>query len=215
MESQSHGFDFEDKIVKSITGIDKREYQNLLEGKYTSSMDIVKGVKSNHDYSVKVAKANSGIGGGDIIRFFNHSKNGFKLIVGVWEQKTSTKKVYNVIYEFDIQKSDFELLWSKIPQEELLSFTQYVKSIPSGRKAQKENSSIWKEKRKDIYNKYGKGLVDIAAKIDSKTQRRVQCSIGLKDLLSSPISRTTHTKQFRGIILPYEQKSTSRKFKKA
>lgn len=215
MESQFHGFEFEDKIIESITGLNKNEYQKLLNNKYTSSMDIVKGIKSEYDYSIKVSKNKTGIGGGDILRFFNHSQEGFKLIVGVWEQKTQTTKVYNTIYEFDIQKKDFEILWKNISYKELESFVSYVKSIPSGKKAQKENSKIWKEKRKLIYEECGKGIVDIAAKIDSKTQRRVQCSLNLKELLSSSISRTTYTKKYREVILPYEQKSSSRSFKKA
>lgn len=214
MESQSHGFEFEDIIIESITGFNKNEYQKLLHNKYTSSMDIVKGIKSEYDYSIKVSKNNTGIGGGDILRFFNHSQEGFKLIVGEWEQKTQNTKIYHTIYEFDIQKKDFKLLWGNISREELQSFVSYVKSIPPGKKAQRENSKLWKEKRKSIYEKCGKGIVDIAAKIDSKSQRRVQCSLSLKDLLLSPISRTIDTKKYKKVILPYEQKSFPRTFKK-
>lgn len=215
MESQSHGFDFEDKIIEVITGIKKNEYQTLIENRYTSSMDIVKGVKSKHDYSIKVSKEKSGIGGGDILRFLNHSEKGFKLIVGIWKQSTSDVKTYHTIYEFDIRKADFKLMWGNIPRKEIENFVDYVRSIPSGKKAQQENRDLWKQKRQKIYDAYDRGIVDIAAKIDSKNQRRVQCSINMNDLLSSGIKYEVYQEKYKGINLPYEQKSQSRKFKKS
>lgn len=214
MESQSHGFDFEDKIIEAVVGIKKNEYQNLIENRYTSSMDIVKGIKSKYDYSIKVSKEKSGIGGGDILRFFDHSLKGFKLIVGVWKQSTSDTKTYHTIYEFDIRKTDFEILWNNISRKEICKFVDYVRNIPSGKKAQQDNRALWKQKRQKIYDTCGKGIVDIAAKIDSKNQRRVQCSIDIDDLLSSGIKCIVYQENYKGIKLPYEQKSQSRKFKK-
>lgn len=215
MESQAHGLQFEEAIIKSITGISKDQYQSLLEGKYTSSMDIVKGIKSKNDYSIKVAKKNTGIGGGDILRFYSHAKQGFTLIIGIWQQKNRETKIYDSIYEFYIKPSDFKTLWGNIPYNVLEDFVKYVKNIPEGKKAQLENRKLWKEKRQKIYDTYEKGLMNIAAKIDSKSQRRVQCSLNIKELIDSGIEYELHTKKYGEISLPYEQKSGSRKFKKS
>lgn len=214
MESQRHGFDFENKIVYQITGLFKEEYEKKLENKYTASMDIVKGIYSDNDYSIKVSKNGKSIGGGDIIRFNKHCKEGFKLIVGCWNQKNESTKVYNCVYEFDILSNDYEKLWGLIPFNELKSFVDYVKSIPPGKEEQEKNIIVWKKKRSDLYNKYGKGIIDIAAKIDSKSQRRVQCSMKVEDLILANIKYKKYTNSYRGIKLPYEQKSISRQFKK-
>jgi hypothetical protein len=215
MESQRHGFDFENEVIYQITGFFKEEYEKKITNSYTSSMDIVKGVHSEYDYSIKVSKNGRGIGGGDILRFNKHCEKGFKLIVGCWNQKNSSIKVYDCIYEFTITPKDYKKLWGSIPLDELKNFVNYVKSIPSGKEAQKKNTLLWKEKRDILYHTYDKGVVDIAAKIDSVSQRRVQCSMRLEELISSGIDYVKYTKSYKGIKLPYEQKSTSRKFKKA
>jgi hypothetical protein len=53
------------------------------------------------------------------------------------------------------------------------------------------------------------GIFDIP-KVDSKNQRRVQCSCKIKDLYSSSIPITEYTEEFHGIKLPYVIQSTKR-----
>lgn len=215
MESQYHGLVFEDIILSKITGMSKSKYETMLDGKYTSSMDIVKGIHSDLNYSIKVSKCGKTIDCGDILRFYDYTKEGFNMIVGCWNQKSPTIKNYDYIYEFQITEEQSSLFWNNIPKEALKEFVTYVKNIPYGKQAQLENRNIWKTKRQELYNLYGKGIVNIAAKIDSKSQRRVQCNILISDLLKSKINFTRHDVEYRGLVLPYEQESRPRQFKKS
>lgn len=214
MNFQKHGFDFEDRVIQNITKLTKEEYQNKLTGKYTSSMDIVKNIHSKHDYSIKVSKNGNGIGGGDILRFNKHCRDGFKLVIGCWKQINSTTKRFYTVYEFDIRENDYHALWGNLTEESLLPFVSYVKGIPAGKEAQKKNKTLWKEKRQKLYDTYGRGVLDIAAKIDSKNQRRVQCSFTVQNLIDCGVRYKKYDAEYRGISLPYEEKSKPRQFSK-
>lgn len=213
MEVQNHGVVFEDYVVKSITGLNKKDYQSLLENAYTASMDIKKDIHSDCDYSIKVSKNGASIGCGDILRFNQHCRDGqFTMIVGAWKQNTVKTKIYYEIYEFDITPGDYKKLWSGITHKVLKPFVSYVKSIPQGKTAQKTHQNLWKEKRNKIYETYGKGLVTIDAKIDSKNQRRVQCSVKIKELIEAGISYRKYCNIYRDLSLPIKQNSGPRQF---
>ena len=216
MEVQHHGILFEDGIIFEITGLSKEQSQSELDEKYTSIMDIVKDVHSEKDYSIKVSKDGKGVGCADIIRFISNFKEGFTMIVGCWKQVNSTTKKFYKIYEFDITPEDTKAFWGGLNADNLTPFVEYVKSIDPGRTAQLANRKIWKQKRAKLYEDYGRGIVSIDAKIDSKTQRRVQCSIKLEDLIQvCNGSYNEYTDNFGKIELPYETASKPRSFKRA
>lgn len=213
MEVQNHGVLFEDSIIRAITGLSKDEYQTLLENAYTASMDVVKGIKSDVNYSVKVSKDGKSIGCGDIIRFIKHSRDDeFTMVVGAWQQISPEVKRYNTIYEFNIKPADYTKLWDRITEEVMQPFVDYVRSIEPGKTAQMANRQIWKQRRQAIYDTYGQGLCAIDAKIDSKNQRRVQCSIKIDKLIDSGIAYSKYETEYKGIKLPYEQDSSPRQF---
>jgi hypothetical protein len=215
MEVQHHGILFEDGIIFEITGLNKAQYQSELDEKYTSIMDIVKDVHSEKDYSIKVSKDGKGVGCADIIRFISNFKEGFTMIVGCWKQVNSTTKKFYKIYEFDITKDHYDAFWGGLTSENLTPFVNYVKSIEHGKAAQKDNQKRWKEKRAELYETHGRGIVSIDAKIDSKTQRRVQCSIKLEDLIQVCNGNyNEYTDNFGKIQLPYETASKPRSFKR-
>ena len=215
MENQAHGLVFEDDVIKARTGKSKKEYQAMLENKYTASMDMEAGVDSDVKVSIKVCSG-AGIGCGDILRFIRHCKEDkFVMVVGVWKQINKQIKRYDQIYEFDIAPEHYEILWAGITEEVIQPFVDWVKAIPHGPTARAANEDIWKQKRQEIYDKHGQGLCSIAAKIGSDNQRRVQCSINLRELIAQ--EKITHRKydsNYYDISLPYEQKSPPRKRKK-
>jgi hypothetical protein len=213
MEVQNHGVLFEDSVIRAITGLSKDEYQNKLENAYTASMDVVKGIESEADYSIKVSKDGKSIGCGDLLRFMRHSRDGeFTMVVGAWRQISPTVKRYNTIYEFNITPADYTKLWAGITEEVIQPFVDYVRSIEPGKSAQLANRKLWKERRQAIYDAHGRGLCAIDAKIDSKNQRRVQCSIKIDKLIDSGIAYSKYETEYKGIKLPYEQDSSPRQF---
>jgi len=213
MEVQNHGVLFEDSIIRAITGLSKDEYQTKLENAYTASMDVVKGIESDANYSVKVSKGGKSIGCGDILRFIRHCRDDeFTMVVGAWCQVSPTVKRYSAIYEFDIRPTDYVKLWNSITEEVMQPFVDYVKSIAPGKTAQMANRQEWKKRRQAIYEIYGRGLCAVDAKIDSKNQRRVQCSIKINELINSGIEHRKYETEYKGITLPYEQTSSPRQF---
>jgi hypothetical protein len=215
-EVQAHGIKFEKELILRITGKTKKEYQKLLKGQYSASMDIAKNVFSEHDYSIKVTGSNS-IGCADLIRFMTHCKTtDFIMVVGCWTYNdTETLKIYNQIYEFYFSPEHVATLFANLNLENIAPFVEYVKGIPPGKEHQLLNQDLWKEKRENLYEEYGKGLIYIDAKINSSKQRRVQCSLKISDLTSSNIPFNIYTTEYKGLPLPYVQKSKPRKIKKS
>jgi hypothetical protein len=215
MEVQIHGNLFEDKIIFQHTGLTKQQYQELLENSYTSPFDIQKGIESEYNFSIKAIKEGKTIGCGDILRFVDHCYNNeFTIIAGCWKQITLTHKSFYEILEFSITPDLQKIMCGGFTVENLKPFVSYIKNIPTGRKAQKENQKLWKEKRQQLYNSLSPGLLRIDAKVDSKSQRRVQCSLVINEMIAAKIPYTKYTENYKGIILPYEQESPPRKFKK-
>lgn len=210
MEVQKHGLVFEDKIIQARIGISKNDYQTLLEDGYTSVWDIAKGVKSDVNCSIKTSKEGKSIDSGDIQRIIRHCRDTeFTFIVGAFWQIGDIKR-YNCIYEFNINPENYKILWGGITEEAIQPFVDYVKSIPNGPEGQAQHKKLWKQKRQEIYDTYGKGLFRIAAKIDSKNQRRVQCSVKIKELVEAKITCIKYDKDYKGITLPYEEHSPPR-----
>ena len=213
MEVQNHGVLFEDSVIRAITGLSKDEYQNKLENAYTASMDVVKGIESNANYSVKVSKDGKSIGCGDILRFIQHCRDTeFVMVVGAWRQITPEIKRYDCIYEFQISPKHYKKLWGGISEADVKPFVEYVKAIEEGKAAQLAHRREWKSRRQKIYDDRGRGLCAIDAKIDSKKQRRVQCSIKIQELIESGIEHIKYETEYKGIKLPYEQNSSPRQF---
>jgi hypothetical protein len=212
-EVQNHGNLFEAEIIKTRTGYTKEDYQNLMEGGYTSSFDMAEGVgNSEGNYSIKVTGSRS-IGCGDILRFFKHCRDSeFTMVLGVWKQISKTQKKYSEIYEIKFDPKTCKNVWGNMTADMLEPFVEYVKSIESGKEAQIANRKLWKEKRKAIYDKVEGCVMKIDAKINSKNQRRVQCSVTIDALVNAGLTVNKYTNNYYTITLPYVQDSTPRTF---
>lgn len=212
-ETQKHGFIFEEEVIFKVTGISKKEYESKLEKGYTSKFDIKKDVLSDFNASIKTI-GNGKIYCGDLLRFMDSCYNyEFRLIVALWEQFDLNTKHIKEIYEFYIEPKYYNKIFGDLYEKDILSFVNYVKNIPNGKEEQLKNQTIWKQKRKDITDNYNTGIISIDAKIDSKTQRRVQCSLDLKDLLNTGIKYNLYKDNYKGIELPYAINSNPRKVK--
>ena len=214
---QQHGIDFENQIHLALHGTPKEKYENLIEGGYTAVFDIVKGIKDvDFNGSIKVTGSN-GVGCGDIVRMYNHTSGDnatpFTMIIGQYKQ-IQKRKEYHTIYEFYIRPEHHKILWGGMKLNTIKKFVDYVKNIPHGEEAQLKNQKLWKDKRQQIFDNEGKGLMGIDAKIGSKSQRRTQCSFKINLLEESGIPFNKYTKKYRGLSLPYSQKSSTRKFNK-
>ena len=181
MEVQAHGNYFEDIKIRELTGFSKDEYDSMKDNGYTSSMDIVKGLHSDRDVSVKTAKGRK-VDCGDILR--RRSETKYDIIIGVWDQ-VGDKKIFHTEYTFHIKPEHETLLWGKMSYEKLREFNDYIKSIPEGRTAQ-QNTKVERQLLKTI-TEDANAQMKIHPKVDSKKQRRVQCSFNIDKLIKSGV----------------------------
>ena len=68
-------------------------------------------------------------------------------------------------------------------------YVDYIKNIPAGREAQQETKTERTVLKNCVEDK--KALFKIHTKVDSKKQRRVQCSVKIKELIKADIPYTT------------------------
>ena len=187
MEVQAHGNYYEDLKTRQITGLGKAEYDALKENGYTSGMDIMKGLMSANDYSIKTTNGNR-IDCGDILR--RRQENEYHLVVAQWEQCGDNKVFYNE-YTFFITPDLEQKLWGRMNYNQLAEYVDYIKNIPAGRKAQQETKTERTVLKNCVEDK--KALFKIHPKVDSKKQRRVQCSVKINELIKAGIDYKVST----------------------
>ena len=184
MEVQAHGNYYEDLKTRQITGLSKVDYDALKENGYTSGMDIMKGLMSANDYSIKTTNGNR-IDCGDILR--RRQENEYHLVVAQWEQCGDNKVFYNE-YTFFITPDLEQKLWGRMNYNQLAEYVNYIKNIPAGLEAQQETKTERTVLKNCIEDK--NALIKIHPKVDSKKQRRVQCSVKMSDLIKARIPYT-------------------------
>ena len=199
MEVQAHGNYYEDLKTRQITGLSKAEYDALKENGYTSGMDIMKGLMSAYDYSIKTSKGNT-VDCGDILR--RRQETDYNLVVGCYSQ-VGDNKVFHSEYTFYIRPEHEQKIWGKMNYNQLAEYVNYVKNIPAGREAQQETKTERTVLKNCIEDK--NALMKIHPKVDSKKQRRVQCSLKMSDLIKARIP-------YKQTVIRETVHSPSRKF---
>lgn len=165
-ERQRHGFKFEDWVKKTFFDI-----------YYASKWDIPKELNPNKrggPISIKTAKWKGSVYFGDTIRQYDINTD-FTLIVGFWKEMSGKKKIVKITKSI-ITTNNWRKYWGKISRKELLILDKLIKNRTKDYKAIRIEAQKLK---KTIGAKYG--IITLNPKIDSKTQRRLQCSIPFKD----------------------------------
>ena len=201
MEVQQHGNYFEDLKIKELTGYGKEEYDSFKSNGYTSSMDLVEGLYVDRNYSIKTAKGNK-VDCGDILR--RMVEDDYNIVVGLWKQ-SGDNKIFHTEYTFNIKPEDMIKLWGNMKYEDVKEFDSFIKSIPSGKEAQQTTKAERTSRKKTLADK--NALMVIHPKVDSKNQRRVQCSFKIDQMIKSGVE---YTKKDINIVIH----SPKRKFNK-
>ena len=161
-EKQKYGFKFEDWIKKVFFDI-----------YYTSEWDIPKELnpsKKGGPISIKTAKWKGSVYFGDAIRQFD-IKTDFTLIVGFWTKISEKKKIVKIT-ESIIPKSEWRKFWGSISKEDLLKLDKCIKD----RSKNFRIARLEAQKIKKLLNPKS-CIITLNPKIDSKNQRRLQCSL--------------------------------------
>ena len=184
MEVQAHGNYYEDLKTRQITGLDKKSYDALKENGYTSGMDIMKGLLSVSDYSIKTTGSNS-VNCGDLLR--RRLETDYNLVVGVYEQ-CGENKVFHTEYTFYIRPEHEQKLWVSMSYYQLKEYDDFIKSIPYG--AELATKAERASRKKSISDK--DALFTINPKANTQ-QRRVQCTLKIKQMIKAGIPHTART----------------------
>ncbi len=163
-ERQQHGFKFEDWLKKEFFDIH-----------YGSKWDIPRELNPNKNggpISIKTAKWKGSIYFGDAIRQFEINET-FTLIVGFWEAIRGHKKVVKIA-ETVVSIEKWRKLWYPLTSGDLKELDDIIKDRNVGHVLSRERAQA---NIKELKN-YGKWpIFTLNPKIDSKTQRRLQCSL--------------------------------------
>jgi hypothetical protein len=182
-ERQKHGLKFEDWLKKTFFDI-----------YYTSEWDIPEQLNPEKDggpISIKTARWRGSVYFGDALRQFDVNHN-FTLIVGFWVPEGNRKRIVKIT-ESIIRKEEWRSYWGSLRGADLLKLDRTIKDrkldhIKAREKAQQIKSEIESKL----------GIITLNPKIDSKTQRRLQCSIPFKQFFCNivGIENPTEDKEF-------------------
>ena len=173
VEVQSHGFSFEkwarDTIFDGYTGNYMQKWDIPPEYNQHESLPID---YQNIPVSVKTAKFGSPIGLGDILRQRNINEP-FLMIVGFWRQRTSSEKWFEDIGCIKFTPSVWDSLWGNLSLQKLSDLDKIVKDLDSHYSVIRKKA----QEMKAMISADSGSQITINPKIDSKKQRRVQCSL--------------------------------------
>ncbi len=169
-ERQAHGFIFQGWVLKT--------FLNLT---YTAKWDIPPAINpiTGKGVSIKTAKWKNSIGMGDALTQFEINED-FELLVAFYEDG-KRKKIVNLNL-VEIKVEQWKQMWGNLSEENLIHLNNLIKDKSKrnlkGLELDTFRKSIQKDK-KTLLREYN-GCISLNPKIDSKNQRRLQCSIPFK-----------------------------------
>jgi hypothetical protein len=191
---QEHGFTIENAIRKKVFLLEE-------ENNSTSIHDIEhtkNRFNPNENISIK-ATTTKIIGCGDIDRFtsYDFTKENTIIICRYNIKNLCINPIETI--EISYTKELHQYLFGSCPKEILLAYINHIRNIPHGLIPKKDRTYLIE--KKEIQSKYNMNCI-INPKVDSKTQRRVQCSFNLDKIVNKfpklIISKNTDG-VFRGI----------------
>lgn len=205
--SQIHGKVFEREVIQTCFGIDP---DSIRPGEM---FDIPLGIVSakhpiGEPVSIKTA-AKAIIGLADARRVWSWA-GPVMLVLGLYGQEQAVKRFHTVHeFLFRLTERERELLYGSVSYQEVAAFHEELKLFAVGRHAEARR---WAKSRKaELQPRLG--CIQLNQKIDSKDQRRLQCSAQLDALVQACESHTRHIGDYRGLALPFTIASGSRQFR--
>jgi hypothetical protein len=171
-EVQAHGFNFEKWVRDQFFAAYSGTYMQKWDVPPDHNMHAVVPERwRGLPVSIKTAKLGSPIGLGDVLRQ-RQIDHDFLMIVGFWSQRTLTEKWFVDIGCAMFRAVDWDALWGRLTLAEIAVIDAVVKNQGAHYSVVRAEAQKWKRS----VARHGCTLV-INPKIDSKTQRRIQCSL--------------------------------------
>jgi len=207
---QRHGFVWENAIRRNVFFLPA-------ENNHTGVHDITareNRFNNNENISIKTTGSNQ-IYMGDILRFFSYDFDERNTLAIIEYRQIEHIKRIRRIYEIDYNHQCHRYLFGDCTYDELNEYVNYIKSIPPGRVD--ETVKLEYKNRARTLERQHNMKITINAKVDSKTQRRVQCSVSNYVTLLEPyityISPFEQPNLLRDIEIPMEMEGPPRSHK--
>jgi hypothetical protein len=192
-ESQNSGFVWEDDILTNVFQVTRGGYTDLHDcPKERNRFD------STENISIKTTGSDT-LYLSDALRVYDYDSTDKHTAIVVRYNQSGTNKKLSSVYELNL--GNREILFGRVTRDEIVELVRLIRSVPAG----VPDPILLKEihsMKKDLNSK--SGVVQFNPKLDSKTQRRLQCSIPKfstqKDLVlshsSDPIVRGIPIREF-------------------
>jgi hypothetical protein len=210
VEVQAHGFSFEkwvrDNFFAGYVGsyMQKWDVPPEANGGVTIPPEL-RGIP----VSIKTAKYGCPIGLGDVLRQ-RQIDSPFLMIVGFWRQRTPTEKWFEEIGVARFTSASWNGLWGQLTLAHLQAIDTAIKDLNVPCELAQQHAKQWKRSTPEVAT----SRLVVNPKIDSKTQRRIQCSLPFKTFWEQTGGMPTHQDAPRlfGHVFPNPVMSTPRQF---
>ena len=205
--NQLHGKKFED-LIKGCGLFPGASDQSRSS---TVGMDIEARFDRMRELPTSIKATGSGVVTLSDARRFWAIEYPFRMLVGVYVQEENQKR-FSIIHEFILLPADLGALRGNVTgaEVEALHVGIGLSAFPAGRHAE-ARAWIVTQKR-ELQERNSK--VTLTPKIDSKRQRRMQCSLRLLDLTAVTERQRrhiVHTNKIGDLVLPFSLVSPPRK----
>lgn len=206
-EVQRHGYVFEKWVRDTF-------FDGYSAPSYTQEWDVAKAANKKYGdvpVSIKTAKYGASVDLSDALRQYSINEE-FLIIIGYWKQDGKTKRFVNIVAA-RVEPQQYHQLWGVISLADL----QQLDAVVKNRRLtpQQARESAHRIKSAAPFNKAAMG---VNPKIDSKGQRRLQCSLSFKEvfhyLSPNSDSRPQTRPELFGVAAPEPFHSTPRQFTK-
>lgn len=169
-EVQNHGVVFEKWIRDTF-------FDGYTPQSYTQKWDIPASANKRFGgvpVNPKATKYRTAVDLGDAIRQYQIDES-FLFIIGYWQQEEGKKRFVNVVAA-RLEPADYRKLWGDVKLEDLEKLDAVIKETPDYVEARRLAQAMKKTAP------FNSSIIKLNPKIDSKTQRRLQCSLSFKDV---------------------------------
>lgn len=172
-EVQQHGLVFEQWICDTF-------FDGYRPHNYTQKWDIPAEINTRHGgvpVNPKAAKYGTAVDLGDALRQFDIAEP-FILVIGYWQQQGDAKRFVNIVAP-RIEPDQWRALWGPITHADLERLDAVIKD----RSLSPAQARAAAQKIKNA-PPFSQAVIALNPKIDSKTQRRLQCSLRFADVFT-------------------------------
>lgn len=176
VEVQAHGFSFEKWVRENLFAGYVGSYMQKWDVPVEANISPEIPAAFRHlPVSIKTTKYGCPINLGDILRQ-RRINTDFLMIAGFWCQRTPTEKWFEEIGVARFTVASWNDLWGQLTVAQLQNIDAEVKDLSVPCELAKQHAKQWKRSTPEVAT----SRLIVNPKIDSKTQRRIQCSLPFK-----------------------------------